>query len=393
VCGRRRLPSSDYDRAGVSALDTSVSIAAVRIRLYRARADRPVVTSFGSLSERPALFVEVEDVDGARGWGEVWCNFPAFVAENRALFLQDVIAPLFAGVALDEPAEAGRRIDGELGVQAIQAGEEGLVAAVAAGLDQALWDLIARRERLPLWKALGGTATVRVYASGIDPEHALATVGDERAAGHDTFKLKGGFSDRLDLETVAAVRREAGDGVRLSVDANQAWTPRQALEIAERLAPLGIEWLEEPIRADQPSRVWAEIASRSPIPLAAGENIRSEQHFTRLVESRFVRHVQPDVGKWGGISGCMLVGQRATNAGIAYSPHWLGGGIGLAISLNLLAAVGGAGLGEIDVNPNPLRDAFPLPAVHEGKLTLPDAPGFGFEPDFAALESYRLPIP
>jgi D-galactarolactone cycloisomerase len=386
------LPISDYDRAGVPALDTSVAIAELRVRLYRARAERPVVTSFGSLSERPALFVEVEDSDGARGWGEVWCNFPAFVAENRALFLQDVIAPRLAGVTVEQPAEAGKRIDRELGVQAIQAGEEGLVAAVAAGLDQALWDLVARRARLPLWKALGGTESVRVYASGIDPEHAVTTVRDERLAGHDTFKLKVGFSDRLDLDTVAAVRRDAGREIRLSVDANQAWTPRQALEIADRLAPFEIEWLEEPIRADQPARVWAEIASRSPIPLAAGENIRGEHGFTRLIEKRFVRHIQPDVGKWGGISGCLLVGQKATNAGIAYSPHWLGGGVGLAISLNLLAAVGGSGIGEIDVNPNPLRDAFPIPTVGNGMVVLADAPGFGFEPDFEALESFRRPI-
>ena len=376
----------------MSILETSVAIAEIRVRLYRAEADRPVVTSFGSLLERPALIVEVEDRDGARGWGEVWCNFPAFAAEHRARFLQDVIAPLFAGVTVEEPAEAERRIDRLLGVQAIQAGEEGLVAAVAAGLDQALWDLVARRNDLPLWQALGGTPTVRVYASSIDPEHAIATVEQERLAGHDTFKLKVGFSDKLDLETVAAVRAAAGDEIGLIADANQAWTPRQALEMAERLAPYRLDWLEEPIRADEPARVWGELAARAPIPLAAGENVRSEHGFTRLIDDRFVRQIQPDIGKWGGVSHCLGVGRRAVNAGIGYSPHWLGGGIGLAISLNLLAAVGGSGLGEIDVNPNPLRDAFPLPAVRDGAVTLPETPGFGFEPDLAGLERHRLPI-
>jgi L-alanine-DL-glutamate epimerase-like enolase superfamily enzyme len=376
----------------MSTLETSVAIAEIRVRLYRAEADRPVVTSFGSLLERPALIVEAEDRDGARGWGEVWCNFPAFAAEHRARFLQDVIAPLFAGVTVEEPAEAERRIDRLLGVQAIQAGEEGLVAAVAAGLDQALWDLVARRNDLPLWQALGGTPTVRVYASSIDPEHAIATVTQERLAGHDTFKLKVGFSDKLDLETVAAVREAAGGEIGLIADANQAWTPRQALEMAERLAPYGLEWLEEPIRADEPARVWRELAARAPIPLAAGENVRSEHGFTRLIDDRFVRQIQPDIGKWGGVSHCLAVGRRAVNAGIGYSPHWLGGGIGLAISLNLLAAVGGSGLGEIDVNPNPLRDAFPLPAVRDGAVTLPETPGFGFEPDLAGLERHRLPI-
>lgn len=376
----------------MSLTDFSVAITNVGVLLYRAETERPMVTSFGSLSERPALFVQVEGGDGSRGWGEVWCNFPAFAAEHRAQFMRDVIAPLFVGTTVDHPAEAGRRIDQLLGVQAIQAGEEGLVAAVAAGLDQALWDLIARRQGLPLWRVLGGSPRVRVYASGIDPDQAVETVTRELEAGHRAFKLKIGFNDRRDHDTVAAVREVLGEEPMLMVDANQAWTARQAVEVAERLAPFGVEWLEEPIRADEPLRIWREVSSRSPIPIAAGENIRSEDGFTALIDGRLIRHVQPDVGKWGGITGCVPVGRRATDAHIGYSPHWLGGGIGLAISLNLLAGVGGDGLGEIDVNPNPLRDAFPLPQIEQGTIELPDLPGFGFEPDFTALEQYRARI-
>lgn len=369
-----------------------MAIARVRGLLYRARADRPLVTSFGSLSDRPALVIEVEDADGARGWGEIWCNFPPFAAEHRARFFQDVIAPAFDRTSVGEPAEAGRRIDRLFGIQAIQAGEEGLVAGMAAGLDQALWDLIARRRGAPLWRVLGGVSSVPVYASGIDPHGALEQVTAARALGHRAFKLKIGFNDRLDLSTVADVRALVGDDAMVMADANQAWSVRQAVEIAERLAPFDLGWLEEPIRADEPVRVWRELAWRCPIPLAAGENIRSTHGFTELIEDRLVGHVQPDIGKWGGISESLDVGRRAAGAGVGYSPHWQGGGIGLAISLNLLGAIGGPGLAEIDVNPNPLRDALPLPAIQAGLAELSDAPGFGFEPDFSTLEPYRLRI-
>jgi L-alanine-DL-glutamate epimerase-like enolase superfamily enzyme len=376
----------------MSTLHTSVAIAQVRALLFRARAERPLVTSFGSLLERPALVVEITDQDGARGWGEVWCNFPPYAAENRARFLKNVVAPALEGLTFDEPADAGRRTDKLFGIQAIQAGEEGLLASVIAGLDQALWDLVARRHDVPLWQALGGLRNVRVYASGIDPEHALSTVIAEQMAGHRAFKLKIGFSDRIDIEIVAAVREQSQDEIMLMVDANQAWSPRQALEVAVRLTPFKLEWLEEPIRADEPFRVWRELATRSPIALAAGENIRSTYHFTRMIENRLVAHIQPDVGKWGGVSHCLAVGRRAVDAGIGYSPHWHGGGIGLAISLNLLGAVGGSGLGEIDVNPNPLRDAFPLPPVNNGMIELSDQPGFGFEPDMSGLRHFRRDI-
>jgi L-alanine-DL-glutamate epimerase-like enolase superfamily enzyme len=371
---------------------TSVKIARIQALLYKAKVSRPVITSFGSLSERPALFLEVEDTDGARGWGEVWCNFPPFTAEHRARFFQNVIAPIFDGTTVDEPSDAARRIEQKLLVQAIQAGEEGHLSSLAAGLDQGLWDLITRRNRTPLWHALGGTRSIHVCASSIDPERAVETVAAEYEVGHRAFKLKGGFSDLVDLETVANVRNTSSDDVALMIDANQAWSPRQALEMAERLVPFRLEWLEEPIRSDEPIRVWRELSARSPIPLAAGENVRSAHAFTRLIEGRLVAHIQPDVGKWGGISECLAVGTRAVRAGIGYSPHWLGGGIGLAISLSLLAAVGGRGLGEIDVNPNPLREAFPHPVPCEGVVELPAEPGFGFEPDFSVIKSYQLRV-
>jgi D-galactarolactone cycloisomerase len=371
--------------------DASVTVAALGVRLFRARTNRPVITSFGSLVERPSLILEVEDSDGARGWGEVWCNFPAYAAEHRARFLRDVICPMLVGRSIDEPADAGRLIDRELGVQAIQAGEEGLVSAVAAGVDQALWDLVVRRHGLPLWRALGGGRSVSVYASGADPTD-VSTVEDGLDAGHSAFKLRAGFTDKLDLEGVARVRAAIGDGCSLIIDANQAWTPRQALEVAQRLERFDIKWLEEPIRADEPTRLWRELSSRSPIPLSAGENIRSAAGFASLVDDRLVRYVQPDLGKWGGVSLCLGVGRRAVSSGLGYSPHWLGGGIGLALSLHLLGAVGGDGLAEMDINPNPLRDTFPFPPVVDGQIELSDDPGFGFEPDFAPLEKYSAPF-
>jgi D-galactarolactone cycloisomerase len=162
--------------------------------------------------------------------------------------------------------------------------------------------------------------------------------------------------------------------------------------MADRLAAFDVGWLEEPIRADEPVRVWREVRDRSPIPLATGENIRDGNGFSELIEGRLVSQIQPDIGKWGGITGCLAVGQRAVSAGVGCSPHWQGGAVGLALSLNLLAALGGVGLGEIDVNPNPLRDSFPLPLVRQGVMQLVDQPGFGFEPDFDAVSEYARPL-
>ena len=95
--------------------------------------------------------------------------------------------------------------------------------------------------------------------------------------------------------------------------------------------------------------------------------------------------IQPDLCKWGGISGVLPIAQKIITAGKRYCPHYLGGGIGLAASAHLLAAVGGDGMLEIDSNDNSLRDALFSVPIKEGRLTLPDTPGLGMADKFSAL--------
>jgi len=102
--------------------------------------------------------------------------------------------------------------------------------------------------------------------------------------------------------------------------------------------------------------------------------------------------VQPDLAKWGGISGTAAVIDRIAAAGLRYCPHYLGGGIGLLASAHLLAARGEAdGWLEVDANENPLRTLLcpPLASLDNGRMTLPAAPGLGVEPDLATLRDLR----
>jgi len=71
----------------------SPTLARVEAHVFRAPIQEPVRTSFGTMAERVAVFVKVEDSDGARGWGEIWSNFPTASAEHRALLFADIVAP------------------------------------------------------------------------------------------------------------------------------------------------------------------------------------------------------------------------------------------------------------------------------------------------------------
>jgi L-alanine-DL-glutamate epimerase-like enolase superfamily enzyme len=358
----------------------ALQIERVEAFVFHAPIATPVRTSFGEMHERPAVFVRVTDKDGAVGWGEVWCNFPACGAEHRARLVETVMRPLLLGRHFTGPTDAFAYLSDRTAVLAIQSGEPGPIAQAIAGLDLALWDLCARRAGQPLWRYLGGkSGHVKVYASGINPDRPQDTIALCQAEGYTAFKLKIGFGLERDLANLANIREKFGNAMPLMADANQAWTLSEACSMAPRLAEFGLSWLEEPLRADRPQSDWGALAAACTTPLAAGENIMGEAAFLAMLNHGPLAVIQPDIAKWGGISGCWPVIQAIQAKGKLYCPHYLGAGVGLLASAHLLAAVGGSGLLEIDSNPNPLRSALagPLGTIRNGAADLTDEPGLG----------------
>lgn len=362
---------------------------------FRYPVQTPVRTSFGVMHDRPALFVRITDEDGTVGWGEVWCNFPSVGAEHRARLIESALSPRILNRQFDTPSTAFDDMTDATAVLAIQSGEHGPLAQSIAGIDIALWDIAARKSGEPLWRMLGGTSPkIAVYASGLNPDQPQTLAVRRQAEGYRNFKLKVGFGVERDTENLRSMREALGSGAGLMIDANQAWTLAQAREQALHFEPFDLRWLEEPIRADQPWDAWRVLKSATKIPLAAGENLLGDVAYDEAIGSGALSFVQPDLGKWGGFSRCLGVADRVGKADLTYCPHWLGGGIGLIASAHLLAATGGAGMLEIDANPNPLRDelAGPLGKPDEGYCTLTDAPGLGEIPDlrnFEPLDQWR----
>ncbi|WP_291862992.1 mandelate racemase/muconate lactonizing enzyme family protein [Bradyrhizobium sp.] len=358
---------------------------------YRYPLATPVVTSFGRMLDRPAVFVRAEDADGFIGWGEVWANFPSTGAEHRARLVNEVLAPAITGFAASHPLEIFETLTQATSVLALQCGEPGPFAQAIAGIDLAVWDLYARRRQLPLWKLLGGNRSrIGVYASGINPGGSRQMAEAAVNRGHRALKLKIGFDLAADRANLASLRQLIGDGM-LAADANQAWSLDRALQVVPHFGEFGLAWLEEPIRADRPWQEWQALRKAAGLPLAAGENIASEAGFAQALGDDVLCVVQPDIAKWGGLSLCSGIARDIMKAGKKFCPHYLGGGIGLLASAHLLAGVGGDGLLEVDSNDNPLRDLFcgAVRDVSGGMVTLSDDPGLGVEPDLSPIEKYR----
>jgi D-galactarolactone cycloisomerase len=370
----------------------SLRLARVEAMVLRSPVAEPVQTSFGIMHDRPAVLVRIEDIEGAVGWGQIWCNFPGVGAEHRARVLESCVAPVLLGEAWPHPTLAFQELTRRLHILGLQCGEPGTMAQAIAGADIALWDLVGRRLGVPLWQLLGGGNQVQTYASGLSPTNPERLAAAKRDEGYRAFKLKVGFGAERDLANLRALRELFGADTVLMVDANQAWTLAEAIDMSRRLAEFGPSWLEEPLPADTPLSQWQQLAAQSPVPLAAGENMRGENEFAAALQSGAFAVIQPDLGKWGGFSGCLEVARYAMASGKMFCPHWLGGGIGLMASLQLKAAVGGAGYAEVDSNPNPLRDGLATPAwsLKEGIVTLSSLPGLGVTPDLTTVREFKV---
>ena len=371
-----------------------MNIEKVDLLLLEAPIDNPIRTSFAIMRHRPALLVRIEDSDGAFGWGEIWCNHPPVSGRARLQLAAEVVVPMLLANDYAGPQDGRPTLERVTHILNIQCAEPGPYAQIIAGLDTEMWDLAARKKGEPLYRYLGGEVTdkVRAYASGINPGDVAAQIPIARAAGHRDFKIKTGFDRKRDIDVVAQVVDMLVEGEGYMLDANQAWTLGAAIEFCRALPNLKPRWLEEPMPADSISDDWSALVGSTDVALAAGENTLGDEQFDDLIETRALNFVQPDVAKWGGISGCLSVGQKVNAAGLTYCPHFLGAAPGLFASAHLLAAVGGNGLLEVDINPNPLRETLASAPIDisDGYYRLPTDDGMGFTPNDDVIERYLV---
>jgi len=360
---------------------SSTKISEIRTYTYKIPLEVPVTSAVGTLHSRSMLLICIEDSDGVQGWGEVWTNFPEGGAAHRAHLIHSVFRPLLVGRERLTPDIHYQTLFQGTAVQVIQTGEIGPFSQCIAGIDQALTDLAARRANQPVWRFLGGQdPTIKAYASGLGPKHPVEAALRAWDQGFRYFKLKIGIEQTSDLTSLGELEAALPDNAQLMVDANQAWSVKQAGAMIEALADFNLVWLEEPVRATTSLPEWKELARHSTIPFAMGENLWDEHAFLDAIHSGAFGYIQPDIGKWGGFTSGRKIAAAARDAGVTYCPHWLGGGIGLLASMHLLAAAGGSGLVEVDSNPNPLREGVCLPAILDGCYTLTEAPGLGVDP-------------
>lgn len=269
-------------------------------------------------------------------------------------------------------------------------------------LDIALWDLAGKLRGDPIFRMLGGSSgSVRSYAStGTLRDAAASADTAERIAdaGYPAMKLRFHRDEvRDDLAVVEAVTARVGERIEVMVDCNQGWRmpwdtspPWQlddALPVARALEELGVYWMEEPLhRSDL--RGMRELRESVSLRIAGGEMARDLHELDALIDGRCLDVLQPDVVLVGGISGLRRIAARSAEAGLQFTPHTWGNGIGLVANAHLTATLSNAPFLELPFDPpewSPARRDFPMHSPIEadasGWIHLNDAPGLGIELD------------
>ena len=143
-----------------------MQIHSIKVYVIRVPSGRSVRSAVGQYDNRPAVLVRVKDTDGVSGWGDVFCNFPPCGAEHRAQLIDTLLAPLIIGKQLATPPEIYQSLTRDTEIIALKSGEFGPFAQCIAGIDIALWDLHAKKKKMPLWKLLNpeGNPRLKVYA-------------------------------------------------------------------------------------------------------------------------------------------------------------------------------------------------------------------------------------
>jgi L-alanine-DL-glutamate epimerase-like enolase superfamily enzyme len=275
------------------------------------------------------IIVELEG-GGERGLGYTYGDAAVGV------LIESKLAPEVAGADALAPPAAWASMQAAIR----NVGQPGVGAMAVSAVDVALWDLKARLLGVTLADALPRFhSRVPIYGSGGFTSYSDERLREQLAGWAEQgilgVKLKVGRDPDRDPERVAAARAAIGAEVKLMVDANGAYSPKQALQWAERFRDWDVTYLEEPVSSDDLQGL-RRVRDRAPaeISIAAGEYGWGLDYFQRMLDAKAVDILQADVTRCGGITGLLRVDALCRARHVPFSAH-----CAPAISAHACAAV------------------------------------------------------
>jgi len=370
---------------GSAMTSAAVHVSEIDVYPIRIPLRRPVSHATARYVHRDYVVVRVRTREGIDGLSYALAG-PLVAAAIHA------VAPLL----IERAADTIESTQSWLYQQLRLLGRRGIAMIALSCLDNALWDIQAKAQGVPVYQLLGGSsATLPVavgaalYYEGQSVAEVARQCDDLVSHGFRAVKIRvGGLPIEEDVRRVAAIREAIGPGTRLMMNANMAWESLDAaLAFLDRISEFDVAWCAEPIDPDNWS-VWKQLARASAVALASGEQESGRWAFARLVDDHAVAAIQPDVTRAGGVTEWIRIAALANEASMPVIPHWspdlhvhLGSFTPTLEWLEYLPNDSMVNLDEVLVER--LRP-------EDGSISPPERPGFGLSFDWNAVDSYRV---
>jgi galactonate dehydratase len=296
--------------------------------------------------------------------------------------------------------------------------QSGVYVAVLSAIETALWDLTGKALGLPVYQLLGGKFRdrMRLYCDTALYQHRLPTPEDFAAAAREAVDM--GFTAvKFDLDQandpnkydaynwtaspaelqrmvdqVTAAREAVGPEIDICVDMHGRYDAITGEQVARRLEPLGLMWLEEPIAAEN-AEAYRRITESTSTPICAGENHYLAYGFRPLLEAGAVDIVMPDLQKAGGLGEGQRIANLANLYYVPFAPHMVASYLGAMASAHVCASVPNFMVLEWQIyfHRDPMfREIveFDEPMVVDGHIPLSEKPGIGVEIDEEGMRKH-----
>lgn len=361
---------ADYhDQQGRHWIDDHIATPMSRYPEYRQSR-----RSFG-INVLGTLVVEVEAADGTIGFAVTTGGEPAaFIVERHlARFLEG-----------RDPATIEKMWD-QMYFATQFYGRKGLVVNAISGVDLALWDLLGKLRREPVYQLLGGAVRDELvfYATGARPDLArqMGFIGGKLPLHHGPAEGEEGLKRNLDA--LGEMRNRVGPDFWLMLDCWMSLDLPYAVRLSHGAREYGLKWIEEALSPDD---YWGYAELKRSIPagmlVTTGEHEATRWGFRMLLEMECCDIIQPDVGWCGGITELLKIAALADSRGVAVVPH------GSSVySYHFVITRHNSPFAEFLMMAPEADRVVPMfhpqllgePVPVNGRLKLPDTPGFGVE--------------
>lgn len=355
------------------------------------------LVSIETFTKKSLAIVRIQSDDGSVGYGQI----APHDADISAMMLHRKAAKHFLG---KDPAHIDKLID-----DCVNSNRKfpcTFIYRALAGIDTAIWDLYGKIRQRPVTELIGGhLRPIPAYGSSMSREttpeqEAARMVALRDSKGFKAFKMKIGKAGGQDQDQwpgrteqlVPAVRKALGDGIELLADANSCYTPPAAIRIGRMLEENGVSLFEEPCPYWELE--WtAEVAKELKVPVGGGEQDNEMAQWRRMFNMNAVDVAQFDICYLGGFTRAMRVARMAQKAGKLCIPHTSNLSMVSIFTLHLLAAIQNSRFIEftIDGTTTLARESHALYTPHlevtDGRVAMPDGPGWGISISSAWLES------